>query len=1100
MKQSWGTMRSGALAILGASVCAMLALAASAAPHAVVLPPAPRASTALKQLQAHAPSARQSRQDPPHISFAKIPMSFEPNLGQSDSRVRFLSRGPGYMLFLTGDEAVLAMHASAPMLSKRGEATSDRLRVKLQSRSSLFSPKANESKAGEAAVVRIALKGAADAPQIGGVDRLPGKSNYFIGNNPKKWHTDVPNYAGVELKNVYPGIDLIYHGSERARLEFDFRLAPGADPNAIRLGFKGIHKLSLDDRGNLLVRVGDRELIEPAPVIYQQTASKRRTIAGGWKLRGGREASFKVAAYDPSRPIVIDPIVFSTFLGGSGACDGAGICLGDNGSLRYVDATGNSYVSGAAYSPDFPTSAGAFQTVNHGTGNHTYNFFVTELNSTGTGLVYSTYVGGSGTCINGSVFCLGDMGSINHVDATTGDVYASGSAFSTDFPTTGGAFQTVNHGAGNHTSNVFLIKLNSSGTALIYSTYLGGSGSCSNGVCTGDEGFTGFVDPSGNVYVAGGTSSPDFPTTAGAFQTTNKGANNGTSNVFVTKLNSSGTALIYSTYLGGSGTCTSPGSCSGDIGIISFVETSGEVYVSGTAFSPDFPTTAGAFQILNHAAANNTSNVFVTKLNSTGTALIYSTYLGGSGTCLSGICSGENGGVGFIDSSGDAYVSGETHSPDFPTTPGAFQTTWKGATNKTSDLFATKLNSTGTALIYSTYLGGSGICNFPVCSGDFGNIDYIDTMGNAYISGTAFSSDFPTTPGAFQTTNKGAANHTSEVFVTKLNSTGSAPIFSTYLGGSGSCNGLTGCSGDSGNIFSVDSSGVVYLSGTAYSADFPTTPGAFQTTNKGAGNHTSNVFVTTLNSGGNALNFSTFLGGSGMCDMFGACFGDTGLIGSVDSSGNVYVSGTAYSPDFPTTPGAFQTTNKGLGNITSNVFVTRLALGAGGGPTPTPTATPTAATPTATATATSTGATATATPTPTSTSATPTATPTLTATPTATMTPIEMPGPLDVKPSSKNFGTVKVGKTKKATFTLSNPAKSGPPIMFGSPMVTIPVSTPQEFKTGSTTCPAQLLPRKKCKLTLGFAALSKGPASTTVTIMDNAANANQTIQLQGTGK
>ncbi len=1086
MRQFLGKKRSGAIAILGVSVCAMLALAASAAPHAAT--------------SAQAPSAEQTRQNPPHISFAKIPMSFEPNLGQSDSRVKFLSRGPGYMLFLTGEEAVLAMRASAPVLSKRGGATSDGLRAKLQSRSSLPSPKANERKADEAAVVRIALKGTTQAPQIGGVDRMASKSNYFIGNDPKKWHTDVPNYAGVELKNVYPGIDLIYHGSEQAKLEYDFRLAPGADPNAIRLGFKGIHKLSLDQRGNLLVRVGDRELIEPAPVIYQETEGKRRTIAGGWKLRGAREASFKVAAYDRSRPVVIDPLIFSTYLGGSGSCntiDTFAICNGDMGGVHYVDSSGNAYLSGTTYSPDFPTTTGAFQTVNHAAGNKTENVFVTKLNSTGTALIYSTYLGGSGGgCFSG--FCLGDSGNIDHVDSS-GDVFITGTAYSTNFPTTTGAFQTVNHAAGNNASNVFVTKLNSTGSGLVYSTYLGGSGVCiMPGECFGDIAFIAFVDGNGNAYVSGEAFSTDFPTTAGAFQTVNHGATNQTSNVFVTKLNSTGTALTYSTYLGGSGSCVS-GTCSGDGGFSSYVDGSGNAYVSGDAYSPDFPTTTGAFQTVNHAAGNKTSNVFATKLNSTGTALIYSTYLGGSGSCNSfGGCDGDTGGIDYVDPMGNAYLSGEAYSTDFPTTSGAFQTTnhAAGNTGPTSNVFATKLNSMGTGLIYSTYLGGSGVCiTTDVCFGDLGGIDYVDSSGNAFLSGGTYSADFPITAGAFQTVNHGAGNETDNVFATKLNSTGTELIYSTYLGGSGACSSPGVCFGDNGGINFVDSGGNAYISGTAYSTDFPTTAGAFQTVNHGAGNHTSNVFVTKLNSGGTALTYSTYLGGSGVCRMPGECSGDMGGIDFVDGNGNAYISGEAFSTDFPTTAGAFQTTNKGAGNFTSDVFVTKLALGAGGGPTPTPTATPTGSTRTATPTAT---ATRTATPTGTAATPTPTATTTVTVTPTPTSTPSAVPGPLDVKPSSKNFGTVKEGKTKKATFTLSNPAKTGPPITFGNPLAT--VTNSPTFETGSNNCPAQLLPKKKCKLMVLFGPVSPGSTSSSITIFDNASNANQTIPLQGVGK
>ncbi len=286
--------------------------------------------------------------------MSKQPLSFEPNLGQSDPAVKFLSRGQGYSLFLTGGEAVLSMRHAAPRdvgfshsaiaaplfaFSKRGKAASDGLRVKAHPRSPLTT-------GGQSAVVRIALKWAARAPQISGVDRMAGRSNYFIGNDPKKWHTDVPNYAKVELKNVYPGIDLIYHGSAQGQLEYDFRLAPGADPNAIRLSFRGADNLSLNERGDLIVSVGKSKLVEHAPAIYQESGGGRRTIAGGWRLHGAHEAGMQVAAYDRTQPIVIDPVLtFSTYLGGSAA----------DGALAVAsDASSNAYVTGFACSANFP--------------------------------------------------------------------------------------------------------------------------------------------------------------------------------------------------------------------------------------------------------------------------------------------------------------------------------------------------------------------------------------------------------------------------------------------------------------------------------------------------------------------------------------------------------------------------------------------------------------------------------------------------------------------------------------------------------------------------------------------------------------------------
>ena len=298
--------------------------------------------------------------------YANLPLSFEPNLGQTDAGVRFLAHGPGYTLFLTRSEAVLSMRGS--------------LRDP--------SPKNNDP---QSAVVRIALRGAASSPSIEGVDRLPAKSNYFIGNDPNRWRTEVPNYARIELKNVYPGIDLIYHGVERGQLEYDFRLAPGADPKLVRLSFKGGKRLALDRDGNLVVSVGNSKLIERAPVIYQGDGGERRTVAGRWVLRGADTAGFRLARYDRRRPIVIDPVlVYSSYLGGSGGDSGHGIA---------VDSFGDAYVTGDTFSTDFPTTSGVFQTSNNGTSQSASNAFVSKFNPSQQGaasLVYSTYLGGSG--------------------------------------------------------------------------------------------------------------------------------------------------------------------------------------------------------------------------------------------------------------------------------------------------------------------------------------------------------------------------------------------------------------------------------------------------------------------------------------------------------------------------------------------------------------------------------------------------------------------------------------------------------------------------------------------------------------------------------
>jgi len=455
-------------------------------------------------------------------------------------------------------------------------------------------------------------------------------------------------------------------------------------------------------------------------------------------------------------------------------------------------------------------------------------------------LLYSTFLGGGD----------GDIGNSIAVDAA-GNAYVTGSTESFDFPVTPGVFQPT---FGN-LQDAFVTKLNAAGSALVYSTYLGGSG--------GDRGNGIAVDAAGNAYVTGITFSDNFPVTPGAFRTTRTG----TSDAFVTKLNADGSALVYSTYLGGS---------ADDLGKGVKVDAADNAYVVGDTFSADFPVTPGAFQ----STFGGVTDVFVTKLNAAGSALVYSTYLGGTGD-------DESGGIA-IDETGNAFATGFTVSDDFPVTPGAFRTARVGA----FDAFVTKLSAAGSALIYSTYLGGT--------SGDFAVGIAVDLSGNAYVTGNTTSSDFPTTPDAFQLMLKGLV----DAFVTKVNTTGTALVYSTYLGGSES---------DQGNAIAVDSTGNAYVTGDTQSADFPTTPGVLQRKFGGG----RDAFVTIVNTVGDALVFSTYLGGS---------FSDQGNGIAVDSSFNAYVTGNTDSVNFPTAPGAFRTAIAG----SSDAFVTKFGTPAQG--------------------------------------------------------------------------------------------------------------------------------------------------------------------------
>jgi hypothetical protein len=803
-------------------------------------------------------------------NYGKLPLSFEANTGQADKSVKFLSRGSGYELYLTGNEAVLELQDSGVRIQDSGP------RAKPFGAMSALPRTKDEGQRTTNSVLRLKVVNANRDAAVTGADELPGKVNYFIGNDPAKWQTSVPTYARVRYTGIYPGIDLVYYGNPSAdgQLEYDFVVAPGADPGVIALDVAaGLSRhpssksggvpirsgqvpppLQIATDGDLVIKSDGGEIRFHKPVVYQEQftvdssqftvqdekrnttdnqkskTQNRKFLEGRYVLTAANQIHFALGAYDHTRPLVIDPVLeYSTYLGGSGL---------DTATAIAVDSAGNAYVAGGTTSTNFPVTEGAFQTTSHAAAN-AGNAFVTKLNPTGTALVYSTYLGGSG----------GDTANAITVD-TAGNAYVAGQTYSTDFPVTPGAFQTMNKAAANGDANAFAAKLNPTGTALVYSTYLGGSGVSAFTPYSGDKGNAIAVDAPGDAYVAGETYSTDFPVTPGAYQTTNNGAAKDDANAFVAKLNPAGTALVYSTYLGGSGDKYSSGSTT-----LLAVDYSGNAYIAGATSSTDFPVTPGAFQTTNHAA-NSFNNVFVTKLNPTGSALVYSTFLGGSGGSC---CSGDVASGLAVDTSGNVYVTGTAQSTDFPVTTGAFQTTNH---SRYGNAFVTMLNPTGTALVYSTYLGGSGgainlMPTLAMAGGDQASGLAIDSSGNVYATGSTASADFPVTQGAYQTTNHDQCGYVGgciggyNAFITELNSTGSALVYSTYLGGSGInpmdfVGVLEFGYGDQAKALALDNSGNVYVTGSAVSYDFPVTAGAFQTT---LNSRSGNAFVTKLNVG-----------------------------------------------------------------------------------------------------------------------------------------------------------------------------------------------------------------------------------------------------------
>ena len=679
-------------------------------------------------------------------TYGRLPMSFEPNRGQTDQQVSFLSRGSGYNLFLTRDESVLVL--------RKGAETEGRARLHGPPHLRHAPPKFETP-----SVVRMKFLGANPDPAIDGADRLPGSANYLHSRDSGKWRTDVAQYGRVEYHDLYPGVDLVYYGNQAGggvRLEHDFVVRPGSDPAKIRLGFEGVERLELNASGELVLRLPDGgELIQHAPVIYQESEGTRVTLTGGYVIHGGNpedpaaspSIGFTVAAYDPGKTLYIDPLLsYSTYLGGTDYDFAYGIA---------VDTAGCAYVTGWSYSADFPTKK-PIQLGNAGG----VDVFVAKLNAAGNALLYSTFVGGSGD----------DYGLGIAVD-TTGAAYVTGYTDSTDFPTVAGGISAVNAGS----TDAFVFKINATGTALSYSTYLGG---------TGDDYATGIaVGTTGMAYVTGYTSSTNFPTT-----TPYQAAKAGLVDAFVVKLNAAGTAAVYSTYLGGAGE---------DYATAIALDTTGRVYITGYTKSVNFPM-SNAYQAANAGGWD----AFVTALAAAGTTLYYSTYLGGTGDDFGYAATVVADSV--APNHICAYVTGTTSSADLPTRSTAVGGNAYQMSNAGNyDAFASKLDPAlvGVAtLVYSTYLGGEDF--------DAGNGIAVDSTNNAYIVGETWSERFPVKGSPFQ----GVSGGMCDGFVAKINATGSALSYGSYMGGTDY---------DAAMAVAGDSAGNMYLAGYTYSIGFP---------------------------------------------------------------------------------------------------------------------------------------------------------------------------------------------------------------------------------------------------------------------------------------
>ena len=776
-------------------------------------------------VKAVAPAA--GRIDP---DYGKLPLNFEPNRGQADARVDFLARGAGYSLFLDPTEAVLSLRK--PVRARDAASVAAKFARAAHRPATATHPSADA----ETSTLRMTLLGAKSGAVAVGQVPMPGKVNYYGGSDPKRWQQDVPTFARVRYSQVYRGVDLVYYGNQ-GQLEYDFVVAPGANPADIRIAFDGAVP-KLDVQGDIVLRQGDAEVRLRKPIVYQDAAGVREPVAGRFAIRGNHEVAFAVAEYDRARSLVVDPVlVYSTYLGGTGHDGVEGLA---------VDSMGSAVVVGQTGSVDFPVTSGAFQLTNTVAGDG--SAFVTKLSPDGTSLVFSTFLGSGGQTHPAAV-------AVGPHD----NIYVAGESDGANFPTTSGALQVARPWPG-YDQDAFVTALTPDGK-LVYSTFLGG---------TGEDYAVGIaVDAAGNAYVTGNTTSYDtmadnstrsdfvlFPTTSSATTPTapsaylgpfpagakdangNKLVSNDALMPFLTVLNPTGTALVYSTLLGAStcapqcqdGTpCTAQGTCATggctayclNDSIVQGVAIGGGgiAYIAGWTSQPNFPTTPGSFQAiapprLNPIGSGGGTTGFVAAIDPTksGTAsLKYSTFLGGP-------TAGPSDEVYGIaaDADGNAYVTGYAGRHDFPTTTGSYQPTCPlGPTGCGGGAYVAKLDPTGSTLVYSTFLRST------VGGSTTGYNVRVDSARNAYVVGAA-AVQFPLV-NPIQSTSDGYS-----LFILTLSADGSQLLFSTYLHGSaGAGNGIP-----FGDLvgFALDQSANIYVGSSTSSTQLPTTPGAFQPT------------------------------------------------------------------------------------------------------------------------------------------------------------------------------------------------------------------------------------------------------------------------------
>lgn len=806
---SWRTQRIGTTNHSWRGCCVILVLLGSMmAGLAGTGTPAPAADAAIRHTQRILPA----------YFIPNVPNAKGKTVAENPEVQAFVQTSQGRVLFTAGGAYIGVTAPSGPVIppppvSVRGMAAKPPESNRQSGSTTVFKAGFSREKNKQARPVTVSLEDKTDAVYS------------FFSGPAENWRSGLPAYQKLVYREVWPGIDLSFHGF-MDRLEYRLLLRPGAKPEDIIME-TGAERLNIDENGGLRAETGQAILHLGKPRAYQEIAGHRVDVPVVYHILDEGRYTFDPGPYQSGYPLIIDPLLrWSTLLGTNGL-DANG---NDSAESICIDENGYIYVTGYTISLDFPATAGTWDTSRDSSS----DAFVTKLNPAGTALIYSTFLGGSGE----------DSG----VDVTSfyGSTWVAGNTSSYDFPVTEEAYVSPNR----RWNDVFVVRLDSTGSSLTFSTVIGG----------GDDDFAyGMAVCDGNAYVTGHTASGDFPVTAGAFDTSYNGYD-----AFLFRLIPDGSQLDYSTFLGGSGY---------DIGMDVAVNwDSCNAIVTGYSLSADFPVTSGAFS----TTGNQNGSVFVTSFGNSGSSLVYSTHLGyGYGTAIA------------TDVSMNAYVTGYTTASDFPTTAGAFDRTYNGGV----DGFVTKLNPAGSALVYSTFIGGP--------DREEPNDLVMDGARNVYVTGLTHSTSNIASAGAFDTTR----GNTPDAFVIKLNTEGSSRTFGTYLGANGY---------DSGHGIAVDSTGKVYVCGETQSTNFPVTAGAYDTTWNGG---SRDAFVTRLNANGQSLSFSTYLGG--------ASHGEWGRGLALDAAGNIYLAGETQSADFPVTPGVYDSSLNGA----TDLFVTKMNAG-----------------------------------------------------------------------------------------------------------------------------------------------------------------------------